>query len=396
MQTIFEASYLALAAAFLSLSASFAIVATQRWHGVLTNDVVDGIQKFHTDPTPRVGGVPILFGLLIAWVLSSGVLANLLGVLLVASIPALAFGLAEDLSKRISAQNRLLATLASGLLACYLNDAGGLNRVDIWLLDIVLQSWPVSFAFTAFAIAGMSNAINIIDGFNGLASGAVLISLAALGLIAFQVNDLDLMRMCFILSGATLGFVVLNFPFGKIFLGDGGAYLLGFTLAWTSVLLLLRNPQVSVWAPLLACGYPVIEVVFSIWRRLQHKMHPFSPDSLHLHSLIKVRVVLKYFHQFAPNLRNAIVSPILWVFAALPAAAAAFHFRDEHLLLLYGAVSMLLYSFAYSVLERRTAVRHAQRFGFPLRPSRPSNSDVDLDESEQGPHSQQNAVNSRR
>ncbi|MBK7655484.1 MAG: glycosyltransferase family 4 protein, partial [Betaproteobacteria bacterium] len=97
------------------------------------------------------------------------------------------------------------------------------------------------FAFTAFAIAGLSNPINIIDGFNGLASGAVLISLASLGLIAFQVNDLDLMRMCFILSGATLGFVVLNFPFGKIFLGDGGAYLLGFTLAWTSVLLLLRN-----------------------------------------------------------------------------------------------------------------------------------------------------------
>ncbi|MBK7655483.1 MAG: hypothetical protein IPJ18_10565 [Betaproteobacteria bacterium] len=83
----------------LSLSASFAIVATQRWPGVLTNDVVDGIQKFHTDPTPRVGGVPILFGLLIAWVLSSGVLANLLGVLLVASLPAQRLGWPKIWSK---------------------------------------------------------------------------------------------------------------------------------------------------------------------------------------------------------------------------------------------------------------------------------------------------------
>jgi UDP-N-acetylmuramyl pentapeptide phosphotransferase/UDP-N-acetylglucosamine-1-phosphate transferase len=287
-------------------------------------------------------------------------------------LPALVFGLVEDLSKRVSARHRLMATLASGLLICHLYGTG-LNRVDVWGVDALLNYWPVSFLFTAFAVAGLANAINIIDGFNGLASGAVLISLAALGLIAYQVGDHDVTMLCLILAAATGGFMVVNFPLGKIFLGDGGAYLMGFMLAWTSVLLLLRNPGVSVWAPLMACGYPVTEVIFSIWRRRQHDMHPFSPDSLHLHSLVKVRIVLQRFHHWRPEFRNALVSPVMWTFAALPAAAGAAFFRHTPWLLVCGALSVAVYFVAYRALERRKAVRHAKTFELHAKMSRKAN-----------------------
>ena len=362
MQAIFEAPYLApVAAALLSLIACSLIVATQHWHGPFTLDGLEGVQKFHTDPTPRIGGLPILLGLTGAWLCAPPELAKLLGVMLIASMPALLFGVAEDLSKRVSARNRLFATLASGLLACYLQGSG-LNRVDVWGVDALFAFWPVSFVFTAIAVAGMANAINIIDGFNGLAAGTVLISLAALGLIAYQVGDQNLTLLCMILAGATAGFIVLNFPFGKLFLGDGGAYLMGFMLAWTSVLLLLRNPAVSVWAPLLACGYPVTEVIFSIWRRRQHDMHPFSPDSLHLHSLLKVRVVMFHFHHWRPVLRNAMVSPVMWLYAMVPALAGTVFYQHTLWLTAAAAVSALVYFFAYRGLERRKTVRHAKTF----------------------------------
>jgi hypothetical protein len=115
---------------------------------------------------------------------------------------------------------------------------------------------------TVFAVAGVANSINIIDGFNGLASMCCVLILLCLAYVGFQVDDLLVAWLALAGVGAVLGFFVWNFPAGLIFLGDGGAYFMGFYLAEVAILLLHRNPTVSPMFPLLLCIYPVFETVF--------------------------------------------------------------------------------------------------------------------------------------
>jgi UDP-N-acetylmuramyl pentapeptide phosphotransferase/UDP-N-acetylglucosamine-1-phosphate transferase len=146
---------------------SVLIVLTKKLHGSVTMDLSNGIQKFHTAPTPRVGGLPIVIGLSVAWVTSTPEIKHLLTPILIAGLPAFLFGLAEDITKKVGVLARLLATMASGLLAWWLTDYS-LSRVDVWGIDWLLKYTLISVVFTSFAVGGVANAINIIDGFNGL------------------------------------------------------------------------------------------------------------------------------------------------------------------------------------------------------------------------------------
>jgi UDP-N-acetylmuramyl pentapeptide phosphotransferase/UDP-N-acetylglucosamine-1-phosphate transferase len=115
---------------------SLLLVHTAHWHGHLSMDHAGGVQKFHVEPTPRVGGIGIFLGLLLAWfLLEPGPVRLLLGVILLAGVPALVFGLAEDVTKRVGVLPRLLATMVSGLLACLLSGVA-LSRLDVPLLDL--------------------------------------------------------------------------------------------------------------------------------------------------------------------------------------------------------------------------------------------------------------------
>lgn len=325
------------------------MVLTKRWHGKLTLDSTDGVQKFHTSPTPRVGGIGLLVGLCAAWIVLPHAVKDLLGPMLLAGLPAFIFGTAEDLTKRVGVRERLLATMASGVLAWWLTEIS-IIRVDVWGIDTLLTWLPLSVAFTAFAVGGVANAVNIIDGFNGLASGVLIICYGAMGLIAHQAGDVHLTQVCMVLASVTAGFFLINFPFGKIFLGDGGAYLMGFLLAWVAVLLLARNPVVSAWAPLLACGYPILEVLFSIWRRRKRNLNPGHPDRLHLHSLVKSRMSRKHLGHWSPVLRNASVSPVMWLFALVPASLSVWLADSTGWLIGGFVLSAVLYSIFYSKL----------------------------------------------
>lgn len=329
-----------------SFICSLTIVVTTRWHGKFSLDGTTGVQKIHAAPTPRIGGVAIFAGLILAYLFSADPVRALFGPLLIAGLPAFCFGVAEDITKRVSVLTRLLATMASGTLAWALTGIS-ITRTEIGGLDAILAWAVVSVSFTAFAVGGVANAVNIIDGFNGLASGTVVICLVAIGLIAEGCGDLELARICFIVCAVTIGFFVLNFPFGKLFLGDGGAYLLGFMLAWLAVSLLHRNPGVSAWAPLLACAYPVFETLFTIARRIWAKTHPGAPDSNHLHSLVKIAIARRYFADWRPYLRNAVVSPFSWAIASVPAAFAVRYATHTGALLIAGTASLMLYLSMY-------------------------------------------------
>lgn len=318
----------------VTLVCAVGIVLTTKWHGRLTLDGTDGVQKFHSEPTPRVGGIAIFFGLGAMALQADAALREVLIPVLIAGVPAFFFGVAEDLTKRVSVRTRLLATMASGILAWAMTDVS-ISHIGVWGIDYALAFLPFSVLFTAFAVGGVANAVNIIDGFNGLASGTVAICLGAMGLIALNSNDVVLAQVCFGIAAVTLGFFFVNFPFGKIFLGDGGAYLLGFLLAWIAVMLPVRNPSVSPWASLLACAYPIFETVFTIARRIWTNSDPGLPDRHHLHSLVKVAVAMHWFPNLRADLRNSLVSPFSWSIALVPAFLAV-QFAERSLALFIG------------------------------------------------------------
>jgi UDP-N-acetylmuramyl pentapeptide phosphotransferase/UDP-N-acetylglucosamine-1-phosphate transferase len=328
-----------------------ALVLSAHKHGHFTMDLPGAVQKFHSSPTPRVGGIAIYIAVAVAWLLVSGrAETKLLSTVLVAGMPALFIGLTEDVTKRVSVRTRLLLTMGSGGLAALW--AGiGLTRVEVPPADVLLAYWPVAVLFTAFAVGGVANAINIIDGFHGLASGTVIISSLALSAIAMSLGDVPLATIALVLAAAVAGFWLVNFPWGKLFLGDGGAYFSGFALAWLSVELLARHPGVSPWASVLLCGYPTIEVLYSVMRRRRQHRSPGEADRGHLHSLVATQVVQPRLAALHPNLRNAAVSILMWGCATVPVLPAIFFPGRPDILLPALGLCVL----GYHVLYRRLA-----------------------------------------
>ncbi len=324
---------------------------TQQWHGKHSHDTLDGPQKFHVDPTPRVGGIAVFLALVVACVVSPQSTSFLLCPMLIASLPAFAAGLTEDLTNRVTPVNRLLATILSGVAAWWFTGYS-ITHLELIGVDSLLRYLPVSVAFTAFAVAGVAHSINMIDGFNGLASGTIMILFIAFGLIALEVGDRELAQLCLTMIVVMAGFIVFNFPFGKIFLGDGGAYVLGFLLAWVAVMLPMRNPQVSVWAPLLVCAYPFNEAIFTMVRRYLDKVSLGLPDSDHLHSLIKIKIVRHYFGHMQQTMRNSLVAPFCWIYAALFSAIAVWQFTHTEILIAAWLISFFIYVFIYINLKR--------------------------------------------
>lgn len=311
------------------------LVMSKRWHGALSMDSTDGIQKFHSAPTPRIGGLPIVLGLTVAWSQCSLDVQSMITPILIAGMPAFLFGFAEDITKRVGVTQRLLGTMASGVLAWWLTDYS-LTRVDILGVDWLLQIALVSVIVTAFAVGGVANSINIIDGFNGLASTMSTLAFVGYALIAWQVGDFTLASVSLIFAGCVWGFFWVNWPFGKLFLGDGGSYFIGFALAWIAVMLIERNPGVSAFAALMVCVHPVTEVLFSIYRRKVRKMNPGMPDRLHFHSLVKRRYVSRWFAGYSMEVRNSITGLLIgsmtltaiilavWVHASIVYSALVF------------------------------------------------------------------------
>ena len=347
-----------------------------QWHWGM--DKGTGVQKFHAKSTSRLGGVAIFTGLVMGlWVSyhhfpKDGWLGAWL---MLACAPVFLGGLVEDLTHKVSPNLRLWMALASSAVL-YVVFQLGVKRTDIFFIDAVL-SWQVcalfdcqkttgwilldaflqmhfaAFLLTALVVAGFINSINIIDGFHGLASSSVIAFLAGMAGLAWIGNDGMVFRWCLLSMGATLGFLLWNWPWGKIFLGDGGAYLLGFWVVVLGLMIPHRTPEISPMAPVLIGIYPLVETVYSMYRRKFVRTHPINhPDALHLHTLIYRRLVLRPGLDLSAADKNAANAKVAWfgfVLSAVPAAlACAFPTHTEALLL-----AMAIFAWVYVDLYRR-------------------------------------------
>jgi UDP-N-acetylmuramyl pentapeptide phosphotransferase/UDP-N-acetylglucosamine-1-phosphate transferase len=357
-----------LVAAFVAaLLATLWVVRASRIDGHRAHDSdLSGPQKFHATPVPRIGGIGIVAGalagaLVMIWRAPHAAALPLL--LLACGIPCFLAGLAEDYTKRISPRRRLFFTAVSAGLAVWALESV-ITRTTIPGLDWLVAMPAGAALVTMFVVTGVANSINIIDGFNGLSSMCSVLILAALAYVGFQVGDVTVMWLALAGIGALLGFFVWNYPAGLVFLGDGGAYFVGFYVAEVAILLLHRNPQVSPMFPLLACIYPVFETLFSIYRRrVLRERSPGVPDGIHLHSLIYRRVVRwAAGPREARHLtrRNSMTSPYLWMLCMCAVVPAMLFWSNTAVL----AAFIGLFSLGYTMLYWRIVRFRAPRWLF--------------------------------
>lgn len=341
-----------IAAFFASFIATILIIRTQKLHVAISGDQdFDGPQKFHTQAVPRIGGLAIGLGVFISIAvgLQNGNDSFDKLLFLFCAMPAFGIGMAEDFAKRVSIRKRLILTALGALLACFYLNAK-ITHLGVSGLDLLLSFPAISVALTIFAITGLANAYNIIDGFNGLSSMVGIMTLLALGYMGIKLNDPTITFLSLTMASAILGFFLLNYPRGLIFLGDGGAYLIGFWVAVLSVLLINRHSEISPWFGLLVNAYPILETLFTIYRRRFHQgRSPGHPDGMHFHSLIFRRILnpghiqneLDWFNA------NSKTSPYLWVLSSLALIPAINFWASTPLLIAFTAIFTISYLWLY-------------------------------------------------
>jgi UDP-GlcNAc:undecaprenyl-phosphate/decaprenyl-phosphate GlcNAc-1-phosphate transferase len=338
--------------------------------------LTDVPQRFHIGHVPRLGGAAMLVACIGGWVwmaLSEPIFGVVNSIPMhfssaiaygaVASIAAVT-GLLEDVTHAMKPRWRLLGTLFAALAAFAFFEIA-VPRIGIPGVERLWEHMPwLGVALAVFAVAGLPHSINIVDGYNGLASVLTLICCLAIGYVALAVGDRELAGVVIVLAGATVGFLIWNYPYGLIFAGDGGAYLWGAMIALTCVQLAQRHPEVSPWFPVLLLAYPIWETLFSIWRKRTMGRSPGLPDGLHLHHLVFRRIVRYVFHDNEARrmlMRNNRTSPYLLGFVVLSALPAMLFWQSTPALIGFLLLFVFTYLYAYySIVRFRT--RTLQRF----------------------------------
>ncbi len=291
------------------------IVATERLHRGRSarEEHLSAVQALHKFPVPRIGGLAVLAGLMVATLTGPYGFQGLLHLAVIAA-PMLVLGLDEDMGRGASPRERLLGValstaIAMAVLGVWITDA------DLAGLDWALASTPVAIAFTLLLVVGTSHAFNIIDGLNGLSVGFASLAALSLAIFALRSGDFGLAGLVLLTLPAFLGFLAWNFPFGRLFLGDAGAYATGFLMVWVGIVLVQRHQDLSPWAVFLVFLWPIAETLFSMARRVVRRISVSTPDAGHVHHLLYRALCARW-----PGLRCEIANPIAAVLVLLPAS----------------------------------------------------------------------------
>jgi len=306
-----------------------------------------GVQKFHETPVPHIGGALLFTGFFIGlWFLPAAQEIRLL--LLVASLPVFIAGIAEDCTRKIEPTLRMIAALLSITIAFFYLDIG-IRSLNFAWPDYLLSNFNfLSLLFTLLVVGGLINAINIIDGYNGLMAGYSVLVLLAIAYVSNILGDGLVFQLSLTLIASLAGFFVFNFPLGKIFMGDGGAYFVGLMMAVIGLMLGIRNDEVSHWFVLLLFIYPLYETAFSIYRRkLLHKTDVSQPDANHLHSLIYRKLISCDRFKHNKVICNSMTAPVMWLLSLMGIIPAVIWFNNQTMLIVWAFVFMLVYTIIY-------------------------------------------------
>jgi UDP-GlcNAc:undecaprenyl-phosphate GlcNAc-1-phosphate transferase len=245
-------------------------------------------RKVHTSPIPRTGGLAIFVSFFLTVGLVNSfetgvsdlmVIDRQMVFLLGGGLVAFGIGLFDDFH-RLGPKCKFFFQIIGASLAFW----GGIRIDYIGLLDYAVQSTIVSYGLTVFWFLLFINAVNLVDGLDGLAGGIVFF--ASLVMMILQILAQSFLPALFfaMIAGSVLGFLRYNFNPASIFLGDGGSYFLGYTIAGLSILASVKSQVgAATLIPLLALGVPLFDTILSPLRRFVRGQRMFRPDNGHIH-----------------------------------------------------------------------------------------------------------------
>lgn len=256
-------------------------------------------RKVHTHVIPRLGGLAIYIGFMAAVLFCVPLQHELVGMLL-GCTAIVAVGIWDDICNipdKVKLVGQILAAcipIAFGIQIEWLTNPFG---------DIIVLPELIAIPVTIFWIIGFTNTVNLIDGLDGLAAGVAFIASISMFLLAYNLNQFLPALVIVSMAGAALGFLQYNFNPAKIFMGDTGSMLLGYTLSVAAVLGLVKTAAtVALVVPIIALGLPILDTTFAIIRRKMSGVPIFQPDKGHLHHRLlalgmtqKQAVLIMYF-----------------------------------------------------------------------------------------------------
>ena len=319
-------------------------------------DDVRAVQSAHMQIVPRIGGVAFFISI-IALLPLTGVLqierSHIL-MLLASLLPILIIGLAEDLGWPTTPKMRLLTVAFAGFMIVGMFGVY-LPRFGIPILDPLLTFVPVAVVLTVFMAAGVVNGFNIVDGLNGLCGFITISTAVSLAVIADRTGQHDIFLFLTLIIPPLVGFLAFNFPFGLIFLGDAGAYMIGHTLVWIGIAIVAMSTDVSPFAILLVFFWPVADTMLAIYRRRSVGRRSDQPDRLHFHQLMMRYLEIRYLGRKGRRLANPFAALCLIPMIVAPQILGVVFAFDNKM-----AASSVLVAAVVFVLSYMIGVRSAR------------------------------------
>lgn len=319
------------------------------------------VQASHTCLTPRVGGLAIYGALGVSVILSPAHISAPYAKFILATGILFFVGLLEDLGYGVSPKGRLLAAAFASLVAIALLGVW-LPRTGMPGLDLVMAYWAVGVPITLLVTAGMANGFNLIDGVNGLAGLTAMTAAVSLAVISREAGYETMMHLAMMVAASVLGFLLLNYPRGLIFLGDAGAYTLGFVLSWFGISILLNVPEASPWALLLTMFWPVADTLLAIYRRSRRGRDTMAPDRLHVHQMVMRGLEICVLGRGRRDIANPLTTLLLAPFVMAPPVAGVLLW-DQALYSFVAFVAFLLLFFGSYMMAPRVIDAYRRKAG---------------------------------
>ena len=321
----------------LSMFITIALIPILRRYAVRMSCIDEPCErKVHISPVPKVGGIAMAVGALAPVVLSAGADRAVLSILIGTGVIAI-FGFMDDM-KEFGYRAKFAGQLAAVLVVIFF---GGVKICGLGALlpdGMLLPNW-LAVLVTLVVFIGVTNAVNLADGLDGLAGGLMLLCFLCIGFLAYQGGYTALTLLAAATAGAIFGFLRFNTHPAVIFMGDAGSQMLGFLAITMTVTITQGSTVYSPLFPLLLLGLPITDTLAVMAERIHHGKSPFVADKNHLHHKL---LRLGLFHTEAVF--------VLYVFQAALVTAAFFlrFYSDWSLLLVYLLFAGSVLAFFYA------------------------------------------------
>lgn len=317
------------------------------------------VQSSHEGPVSRFGGLSIVTSTIAVFILfyTQSRFFDHQSILLVLTFSCAVFfiGFIEDIVGHIRPRFRILGVAVLAATAGFY--LGWLESVNIDVIDdLVEENFLLAATITVFGVVGLTNSFNLIDGLNGLCVGTTLAIIFVLIYLAHVVGLNHFVFFYTILFFCSVGFFICNFPYGKIFLGDGGAYFLGFAIAQGCILLNSSDSRLSSWVFILVGIYPIWETIFSFLRRIIQGEKWSRADREHMHQRI-YDFLRSPKHGVQSVGLNATASLICLIFPITSGALSVAYYDDSNALKLACLSLITVYMVIYVFLGKKLRER---------------------------------------